>query len=113
MQTHFFPDNSIIKHKGRVQQEAFARKLQSPGKLPHNLCLKSVSDHRFLILHDSAHSIEFALQIPKKSGRVPRSADKNPRKDSADFFDFKRQKVSEQELSDDFGTTRGFATGSV
>ena len=40
----------------------------------------------------SAYSIEFASQIHKKSGRVP------------DFLFSKREKVSEQELSDDFGT---------
>ena len=44
---------------------------------------------------DSAREIAFALQMPKKSGRVP------------DFFDFWREKVSEQELSDDFGTAHG------
>ena len=43
----------------------------------------------------------------KKSGRVPRSAAEKPRKDSADFFHFWREKVSVLELSDDFGTARG------
>ena len=56
---------------------------------------------------DSAREIAFALQMPKKSGRVPRSAAEKPRKDSADFFDFWREKVSEQELSDDLGTAHG------
>ena len=36
-----------------------------------------------------------------------RSAAEKPRKDSAGFFDFGREKVSVWELSDDFGTTHG------
>ena len=36
-----------------------------------------------------------------------RSAAKKPRKDSAGFFDFGREKVSVWELSDDFGTAYG------
>ena len=36
-----------------------------------------------------------------------RSAAEKPRKDSAGFFDFGREKVSVWELSDDFGTACG------
>ena len=36
-----------------------------------------------------------------------RSAAEKPRKDSAGFFDFGREKVSVWELSDDFGTAHG------
>ena len=36
-----------------------------------------------------------------------RSAAEKPRKDSAGFFDFGREKVSVWELSDDFGTALG------
>ena len=36
-----------------------------------------------------------------------RSAAEKPRKDSAGFFDFWREKVSVWELSDDFGTAHG------
>ena len=36
-----------------------------------------------------------------------RSAAEKPRKDSAGFFDFWREKVSVWELSDDFGTAYG------
>ena len=36
-----------------------------------------------------------------------RSAAEKPRKDSAGFFDFGREKVSVWELSDDFGTVHG------
>ena len=58
-------------------------------------------------LRDSAYQIEFAVQIPKIRGHVPRSAAEKPRKDSAGFFDFGREKVSVWELSDDFGTAHG------
>ncbi|WP_418693039.1 hypothetical protein, partial [Agathobaculum sp.] len=44
------------------------------------------------ISRDSAHKIEFAVQIRKKSGRVPRSAAKKPRKDSADFLTLRGRK---------------------
>ena len=44
---------------------------------------------------DSARSIAFALQMPKKREHVSL------------FFDFWREKVSKQELSDDFGTAYG------
>ena len=47
------------------------------------------------------------MQIHKKAGRVPRSAAKKPRKDSAAFLYPEREKVSIQELSDDFGTAYG------
>ena len=47
------------------------------------------------------------MQIHKKAGRVPRSADKNPRKDSAAFLYPEREKVSVWELLDDFGTAYG------
>ena len=40
----------------------------------------------------SAHSIAFAMQMPKKREHVSL------------FFDFWREKVSVRELSDDFGT---------
>ena len=56
---------------------------------------------------DSAYQIEFAVQIPKIRGHVPRSAAEKPRKDSAGFFDFGREKVSVWELSDDLGTACG------
>ena len=56
---------------------------------------------------DSAHQIGFAVQILKIRGYVPRSAAEKPRKDSAGFFDFGREKVSVWELSDDFGTACG------
>ena len=36
-----------------------------------------------------------------------RSAAEKPRKDSAGFFDFGREKVSVWELSNDFGTAHG------
>ena len=44
---------------------------------------------------DSTQKIEFAQQIHKNRGRVPR------------FSYFKREKVSVWELSDDFGTAYG------
>ena len=43
----------------------------------------------------SAHSIAFAMQMPKKREHVSL------------FFDFWREKVSVRELSDDFGTAYG------
>ena len=47
------------------------------------------------VSHGSAHEIAFALQMLKKGEHV------------SPFLDFWREKVSEQELSDDFGTAHG------
>ena len=44
-------------------------------------------------LRDSAYQIEFAVQIPKIRGHVPRSAAEKPRKDSVRIFDLQREKV--------------------
>ena len=53
---------------------------------------------------DSAYQIEFAVQIPKIRGHVPRSAAEKPRKDSV-----QREKSFDhrEELLDDFGTACG------
>ena len=45
-------------------------------------------------LRDSAYQIEFAVQIPKIRGHVPRSAAEKPRKDGVRIFDLQREKVS-------------------
>ena len=55
----------------------------------------------------SAHEIAFACKCQKSGSMYRRSAAEKPRKDSAGFFDFGREKVSVWELSDDFGTACG------
>ena len=58
---------------------------------------------------DSAYQIEFAVQIPKIRGHVPRSAAKKPRKDGVRFFILLEGESFDhrEELLDDFGTACG------
>ena len=52
---------------------------------PFSLSIKSI--YRFYFSCGSTHKIEFAVQIPKIRGHVPRSAAEKPRKDSVRIFD--------------------------
>ena len=52
---------------------------------PFSLSIKSI--YRFYFSCGSTHKIEFAVQIPKIRGHVPRSAAEKPHKDSVRIFD--------------------------
>ena len=55
-----------------------------------SVCSKPILSYRAV----ARVSIEFAMQIPKIRGHVPRSAAKKPRKDGVRFLYFWREKVS-------------------
>ena len=53
----------------------------------YNICTCPLCNPLKVNSRDSAYQIEFAVQIPKIRGHVPRSAAEKPRKDSVRIFD--------------------------